>query len=183
MNIPKLQMQSTQGRIGLTITKPEQTIKQHKAEQSIQQPKADMKIEQKLGKLTIDQTNAWHNLDLKSVMVRTEELVGIAKNLWMEGLARVSREGDELMRIENGGNPIAAQAKRNGGFDFTFQPGGRPTYELVMINYQPEEAKINIQQREPIIENKKREPEHHYRPGKVDVSMGQLPDLKIDWKV
>ncbi|MEC3882776.1 DUF6470 family protein [Halobacillus sp. HZG1] len=183
MNIPKLQMQSTPGRIGLRVNKPEQTIKQHQVEQSIQQPKADMKIEQNPGKLTIDQTNAWHNLDMKSVMVRTEELVGIAKDLWMEGLARVSREGDDLMRIENGGNPIAEQAKRNTGYDFTFQPGGRPTYELVKINYQSEETKINIQQREPIIENKKREPEHHYRPGKVDVSMEQIPDLKIDWKV
>ncbi|MBN9655909.1 hypothetical protein J0K78_16660 [Halobacillus sp. GSS1] len=183
MNIPKLQMQSTPGRIGLRINKPEQTIKQHQVEQSIQQPKADMKIEQKPGKITIDQTNAWHNLDLKSVMARTEELVGIAKNFWMEGLARVSREGDELMRIENGGNPIAEQAKRNTGYDFTFQPGGRPTYELVQVSYQPGEAQIDIQRREPIIKNKKRDPEHHYRPGNVDVSMEQMPDLKIDWKV
>ncbi|MYL70007.1 hypothetical protein GLW00_04050 [Halobacillus litoralis] len=183
MNIPKLQMQSTPGRIGLRINKPEQTIKQHQVEQSIQQPKADMKIEQKPGKLTIDQTKAWHNLDLKNVLVRTEELVGIARDLWMEGLARVSREGDELMRIENGGNPIATQAKRNSVFDFTFSPGGRPTYELIQMNYQPGKAKIDIQRREPMIENKIREPEHHYRPGNVNVSMEQMPDLKIDWKV
>ncbi|SFJ45671.1 hypothetical protein SAMN04487936_102244 [Halobacillus dabanensis] len=183
MNIPQLRVQSTPGRIGLAINKPEQTIKQHKAGQSIQQPKADMKIEQKPGKLTIDQTNAWHNLDLKNVLVRTEELVGIANNLWMEGLSRVSREGDELMRIENGGNPIAAQAKRNAGFEFTLQPGSRPTYELVQTNYQPGEAQIYIQRREPIIDNKKRDPEHHYRPGNVHVSMEQMPDLKIDWKV
>ncbi|SDO18977.1 DUF6470 family protein [Halobacillus aidingensis] len=183
MDIPKLQVQSTQGRVGLTVHEPKQTIEQHKADQSIQQPKADMKIEQKPGKLTIDQTNAWHNLDLKNVLVRTEELVGIAKNIWMEGLARVSREGDELMRIENGGNPIAAQAKRNAGFDFTFQPGGRPAYELVQTIFQPGDAQIDIQRRDPIIDNKKREPEHHYRPGNVDVSMEQMPDLKIDWKV
>jgi hypothetical protein len=183
MNIPKLQVQSTPGRIGLTINEPKQTIKQHKVDQSIQQPKAVMKIEQNPGKLTIDQTNALHNLDLKNVLVRTEELVGVANNLWMEGLSRVSREGDELMRIENGGDPIASQAKRNAGFDFTFQPGGRPTHELVQTNYQPGEAQIDIQRREPIIENKKRDPEHHYRPGNVNVRMEQMPDLKIDWKV
>lgn len=183
MNIPKLHIQSTSGQIALDIQKPEQSIRQYKAEQSIQQPKAEMNIRQKRGKLTIDQTNAWHNLDLKSILVRTEELASIAKNQWMEGMARVSREGDELMRIENEGNPMTDQAKRNAGFDFTFQPGGKPAYDLVDIRYQPEETQIDVQRRDPIIETKKREPEHHYKPGSVDVSMAQMPELRIDWKV
>ncbi|REJ10358.1 DUF6470 family protein [Halobacillus trueperi] len=183
MNIPKLHIQSTPGRTGLTIQNSAQTIRQHKAEQSIQQPRAEMEVRQKPGKLSIDQTNAWHNLDLKNVLVRTEELVSIAKNQWMEGLARVSQEGDEMMRIENGGNPIAAQAERNAGFDFTFQPGGMPAYDLVDIHYQPEETQIDVQRRDPIIETKKRDPEHHYKPGIVDVAMEQMPDLQIDWKV
>ncbi|QAS53704.1 DUF6470 family protein [Halobacillus litoralis] len=183
MNIPKLQIQSTPGRIGLTTNKPQQTIRQPKAEQSIRQPGADMSIEQRPGKLTIDQTNAWHNLDLKNVLVRSKELVGIAEQKWREGLARVSREGDEMMRIENGGNPIAAQAKRNAGFDFTFEPGGRPVYELVDLNYQPGGADISINRREPEIDARVRKPEHTYNPGNVDVRMEQMPDLKIDWKV
>ncbi|CDQ19210.1 hypothetical protein SAMN05192559_101137 [Halobacillus karajensis] len=183
MSIPKLQVQLTPGKIGITIQKPEQIIKQYKAEQSIQQPKAKINIQQNKGKLTIDQTKAWHNLDLKNAIVRTEELVGIAKNKWMEGLARVSREGDELMRIENGGNPIAAQAERNGGFGFTYQSGGRPTRDLVDIQYQPGDTQIDIQPHEPVIDTKKHAPEHHYRPGNVDLKMELMPDLKIDWKV
>ncbi|WP_146816992.1 DUF6470 family protein [Halobacillus faecis] len=183
MNIPKLHIQSTQGKIGLHIQKPEQTIRQYKPEQSIQQPEAEMNVRQRLGKLTVDQTNAWHNLDLKSVFVRTEELSGIARNRWLEGIARVSNEGDELMRIENGGNPMAAQAERNAGYDFTFDPGGKPVYDLLDINYQPQEAQIDIQRSKPVIETIKRDPEHYYRSGSVDITMNQMPELQIDWKV
>ncbi|UOQ94398.1 DUF6470 family protein [Halobacillus shinanisalinarum] len=183
MSISKVQIHTTEARIGINVQTGKQTIRQHKVEQSIQQPKADMTIRQRPGKLTIDQTKAWHNLDLKNVLVRTEELVGEARQIWLEGIARVSREGDELMRIEDGGNPIAAHAKQNAGFEFTMQPGGRPVYDLVDFNYVPGEAEISVDPQDPIIKAQPREPEISYQSGNVDIYMKQYGDIQIDWKV
>ncbi|UOR11673.1 DUF6470 family protein [Halobacillus amylolyticus] len=183
MPVPKVQIQTTEARIGINVQKGQQTIRQQKAELSIQQPKADMTIRQRPGKLTIDQTKAWHNLDLKNVLVRTEELVGEARQIWLEGIARVSREGDELMRIEDGGNPIAAHAKQNARFEFTMQPGGRPAYDLVDFNYVPGEAEISVEPQKPIIKAQPREPEIAYQPGNVDIYMRQYANIQIDWEV
>ncbi|MFG6147991.1 DUF6470 family protein [Halobacillus sp. B23F22_1] len=183
MNVPQIQIQSTPARLGLTINKGKQTIRQPQAQQSIQQPQAEMTIKQRPGQLTIDQTKAWHNIDLKSIALRTEETAQVGEQKWMEGLARMASEGDELMRIEQGGNPIAAQAERNAGFEFDIQPGGRPSYDLVDLSYQPGEAEINVEPREPIINTVKQDPETSFSPGNVSSYVEQYPDLKIDWKV
>lgn len=183
MSVPQIQLQSTPARISISSQKAQQTIRQPKAEQTIQQPQAKISMEQKPGKLTINQTNAWHNLDLKNVLVRTEELVGIAKNIWMDGIVRVSQEGDELMRIENGGDPIASQAKRNSGYDFTFQPGGLPAHELVNLDYEAGKTNIELTPQKPIIRSTPHKPEHTYKPGDLIIRMAQYPELQIDWKV
>ncbi|ELK47062.1 hypothetical protein M662_14700 [Bacillus sp. SB49] len=183
MGVPQIQLQTSPGKISILTKRPEQTIRQPRAEQSIEQPKADVTIRQKKGKLTIDQTNAWHNIDLKSSPVRTRELAGMAREDLLSGIARVAGEGDELMRIENGGSPIADQAQRNSGYDFTFTPGGRPVYELVALSYEPGKAEISVTPRKPIIETVPHKPEHIYRKGAVQVEMAHYPELKIDWKV
>ncbi|MFD2922572.1 DUF6470 family protein [Halobacillus naozhouensis] len=183
MSVPQLQLQSTDARIGIRTQPGQQTIRQHQAKQSIQQPKAQMTIDTRPGKLTIDQTKAWHNLDLKNVFARSDELVSDARQIWLEGIARVSREGDELMRIEDGGNPIAAHAKQNAKYEFTLQPGGRPAYELVDLHYEPAQVDINVEPQEPIISAEPRKPDISYQRGNVDIFMKQYTDIQIDWKV
>ncbi|MCP3028103.1 DUF6470 family protein [Halobacillus sp. A5] len=167
MTIPQIQIQSTPAKLGLTINKGQQTIRQPQAEQSIQQPKAKMSIRQSTGQLTIDQTEAWHNLNLKSTAVRTKETAQVGEQKWMEGLVRMASEGDELMRIEDGGNPIAAQAERNAGFEFEVQPGGRPVYDLVDISYEPGGADISAEPQKPILHTTKQDPETSLQPGSV----------------
>ncbi|MCP3031429.1 DUF6470 family protein [Halobacillus sp. A1] len=183
MAVSQIQIKSTPARLALTIDRGQQTIRQPKAQQSIQQPKADLSIQQRPGKLTIDQTKAWHNIDLKNALLRTKETAQVGEQKWMQGVARVSSEGDELMKIENGGNPIASQAERNSGFDFDIQLGRSPTHELVDLHYQPAEADISVQRNEPVINVERRNPETSFQQGKVSTYMQQYPDIQIDWKV
>jgi len=155
-------------------------MKQPNADVSIQQPKADQNIKQHPPKLTIDQSNAWSNLGLKNVFERTRDAAQHGNQVHHEGLARMAREGDELMRIENGGNPIAAQAKRNAGWDFDYKPGGMPVYDLVSLNYEPGRAEINNQRKEPIIQATPRKPQLQYQAGQVSVQTEQYSDVQID---
>ncbi|SFF67999.1 hypothetical protein SAMN05216353_10582 [Halobacillus alkaliphilus] len=183
MSIPKLQIQTTQARLGIVSSPAAQTIRQYKAEQTIEQSEADVSIQQRSGKLTIDQTKAWNNIGLKSIFTRTEETAAKAQQIGMDGISRTAQEGDELMRIENKGDPIATHAAQNAQFDFSMIPGGRPAFDLVDIQYDPAPASITIEFNHPKIQTVKRAPDLSYQPGKVEVNLEQHADMKIDWKV
>lgn len=183
MQTPQIRIQSTPAKIGLTIQNAVHTYKQPKAEQHIEQPKADVSIKQESPKLSIDQTKAWQNIGLKSVFVRSEEYANNARQKGLEHIATMAQEGDELMRIESGGNPIASQAKRmvDGLWEFNIQPGGRPTYDLVDISIEAGGANIDVQRNEPILKATKRDPEFQYERGQVTAQIEQYSDVNIDF--
>lgn len=184
MNIPKIQIQSTKGQIGLNIQKPVQEIKQPQANLDLQQPKAKMSIKTTKSKLSIDSYEMRESMDYKNSMSRTREIAQQSKQEALDGIARRAQEGQELMRIENGGNPIAEQAKRRGrqpysGLNIKFIPQAN----TVKINFQPATVDIQVEPQKVINNSTINKPIHNYTPGKVKVEMLQYPSLKIDWLV
>ena len=107
MQIPQIRMQSNLAKIEISTTPSQQYIEQPKAQLSLQQPKADMTIQTTPGQLNIDQTRAWESMDIKHIFRRIEENAQKGMNDALNGVARRASEGDELMRIENGGSPIS----------------------------------------------------------------------------
>ncbi|KAF1678090.1 DUF6470 family protein [Bacillus mexicanus] len=181
MQIPRLIMHSVQGKIGLTTTPASLKMEQPQADLEIEQPSAEMEISVKPGKLTIDQTQAWEELDRKHILQRIEEAAQQGHEDVMEGIARIVQEGDELMRIENKGNPIASQAKRNSEMK-QIQLGERYAISIsrVKVQYTPSELDIQITPKKPVIQAEPRKPIVEYTPGNVQVDMLQYPDLNID---
>ena len=184
MNIPQIQLQSTRGQIGLTTQREVQQIEQPKAVLDLQQPKAEMSIRTTKSELSIDSVEMRESLDLMSSRSRTAEVAQYSKQTAREGLARRVQEGIELMKIENGGNPLAEQAKRTGrqpysslGIKFI------PQANSVKINFTPGSADIQVEPQKVINNTKINKPIHNYIPGKVNVEMQQYPSLKIDWLV
>ncbi len=182
MTLPQIRIQSQPALIGLKTIRSVQEIRQLKAEQSIQQPKAELSINTQKGTLTIDQTQAWNDMDLKSVFVRTEEAAQLGRSDLLEGIARRAQEGDQLMRIEDGGNPITEQALVNMGNQMKdWNIGWIPSAGSVKINYQPANVDIQFKANKPIIETTPKKVEHNYQQGKVEVSLHQHSFLKIDF--
>jgi Family of unknown function (DUF6470) len=182
MNFPQLRMESTFGRIGLTTRNAYQTIEQPKAELSIRQPKAELNIETTDGKLTIDQTQAWEDMDLKHIFRRIEEYAQNGYQEWLTGLARISQEGDDLMKIESGGNPIPEHARMNSESPmYDFNIGFLPSHFSVKTNYQRGDLRIGWRTNKPEIEVKVNNPLIEYKPGKVHGEMKQWPSLTIDF--
>ncbi|MCF6410149.1 DUF6470 family protein [Pseudalkalibacillus salsuginis] len=182
MQIPQIRIQSQPALIGLETTKGVQQIRQPKAEQSIQQPKADLNVKTTKGIMTIDQTKAWNDMDLKSVFVRTEEAAHLGREDLLSGIARRAQEGDQLMRIENGGNPIAEQARVNSGGEMReWNIGWIPSAGSVKLNYWPANVDIDVQVNKPNIETVAKKPEHTYQPGKVDVFLRQRNSVSINF--
>lgn len=181
MNFPHLRMESIYGQLGLTSEKPVQEIEQLPAEMVITQPRAQMNIERAPGKLTIDQTQAWEDMDLKHIFKRIEEAAQNGYQDWLSGMARRSHEGDDLMRIENGGNPIVEHAKINSESPFyEFNIGFVPSHFSVKINYQPVDLNVSWETYKPEIDVKINKPRHDYTPGVIRGEMKEWPSLKIE---
>ncbi|KAB2336787.1 hypothetical protein F7731_10575 [Cytobacillus depressus] len=183
MQIPQIRIESQVSRIGLTINKPNQSIEQPQADLSIEQPPAEMEINRLPSKLTIDQTLAKENLDLKSIFKRGDENSQLGYQAFMDYVSKTVQEGAELMRIENGGNPIANQAERALDHDIVFNTGNTPSQNSVKVEYTPSKVEIEWKRNKPNIQVQINRPIHEYTPGRVDVHIEQTPSLKIDFKL
>ncbi len=182
MNFPQIRLESTLGQINIANQKAKQDIEQPSAEMSIKQPSATLEIERTPGQLSIDQTKAREDMDLKNISKRIEEFAQRGYEDWLSGLARMSQEGDNLMRIESGGNPIPEHAKINSENPiYEFNIGFVPSANSVKINYQPGDVKLNWKTSKPEIDVKINKPTHNYTPGKVEINMKQWPTLTIDF--
>ena len=183
MNIPQLQIQTTKGILGLQITKPTQEIEQPRATLSQQQPAAILEISTTRPQLSLDTTEARADVDMKSIFRRSEENAQFGRQSVMEGIARRAQEGQQLVKIGNGGNAIVAIAKQNTdsppaplGIRFV---GNRSQIQMSItpgttdIQATPQKAINDVQVNKPI---------HNYTQGKVTGQMEQYPSIQIDVK-
>jgi hypothetical protein len=182
MNFPQIRMQSTPASIGIKTTPGKLEVETPPPALDIQQPKGKMEIERRPSKLTIDQTEARADMDLKSVRRRIEDFARQGHEDWLAGLARMSQDGDELMRIENGGNAIAEQAKRNSEDPiYDFNIGWIPSAGSVKIQYDPGEVKVNIEPQKVINNTQVVKPHINVSKAQVDISLQKYADLQIDF--
>lgn len=182
MNLPQIRIESQLAKIAMSTTPAVQHISQPKADLSIEQPMAEMIIHRTPPRLTIDQSQAWADMGLKPILQLMDEFVVEGKQAAVSGMARRSQEGDELMRIENGGNPLVAQAERNSQAPiYDFNIGWIPSINSVKINHEP--GNLDIQWKihtRPMIHVNVNKPVIDYTPGDVHIKMAQYPSLKID---
>lgn len=182
MQIPQIRIETTHGKIEMSTTSAQQSIEQPQAIVSLEQPKAEVSMETTPGYLTIDQTVAWESMDIKHVFRRVEENAAKGNNAVLSGMARRASEGDELMQIEYGGNPLTSQGVRHSQMlDFSFNIGFIPPPFSVKMNYQPGKLNIYAEVKKVINNTVDQKPIIDYKSGEVHTSMRQHPDLKIDF--
>lgn len=182
MDFPQIRLQTRQAQISIQRTEGQQQIKQPKAQQSIQQPKGDLQINTTPSRLSIDQTEAWADLGFKSVKRMTREQAGEGKRAVFAAISRRVRQGEELMKIENGGNPISRQAVDNSQDPpKQFNIGWIPSAGSVKIAYQPANVDVQFTARKPMIQTQAQKPTTNYQPGDVQVTLAQRNQLDIDF--
>lgn len=181
MQVPQIRMHSQFAQIGITTTPARQTIHQQDADLRIEQPLANMKMRTTEGRLTIDQTEAWEDMNLKSIFKTVRENAQKGHQAVMEGMAQAAAEGQEMINIQSGRNAFVEQAKRD-----TFKPPAEvnitwiPKPFSVKVHYQPGKTDIQFQERKPIIDARVNKPVISYAPGDVNVHLKQRNSLRID---
>lgn len=184
MNIPQLQVTTTKAQLGLTTRRPVQEIEQPSATLDIQQPQAKMTINTTKSRLSIDTTQARADMDLKSAAQRTEEVAQYARSEVSNGIARRADDGNELMKIENGGNPMQSFSDRAFRQPYSsLNVKFIPSYGSVKVSFEPGSVDIRVEPQKVINNSKANKPMHTYTPGKVTTELLQKPSIQIDWKV
>nr|WP_042350839.1 DUF6470 family protein [Bacillus massiliigorillae] len=182
MKLPQIRMQSQQALISLQTRNAIMEQQQPAAQLDIQQPPAEMTIDRTPSKLTIDQSAAREAIDLKSIAKRIEEFAENGRQDWLQGIARRTQEGEELLKIENGGNPIANQAKQvSERSEKQFNIGFVPPLFSVKLHYEPTKLDINWNVNKVINNTKINKPTLDYTPGEVEVGLRQKESLQIDY--
>ncbi|WP_035513074.1 DUF6470 family protein [Halalkalibacillus halophilus] len=182
MQLPQIRIQSQNAQIGMQTQNAQLDIQSQPADLQISQPQAEVNIQTTPPRLSIDQSKAFEDMGIYGPLKASKISAQEAEQTWSQGVARTAREGDEMMRIENGDGAIARIAERNiPNPHRDFQMGWIPSYFSVDINYDPGDVQIRNQKNDPIIEATARKPETHYQPGGVDVYMEQESLLDIDF--
>lgn len=180
MKLPQIRLQSQQALISHETINAKQNIQQPKAELDIQQPPAQMTIYRTPSKLTIDQTAAREAVNIKSIRKQMKEYADNGHQEALQGIARRAQQGNQLMKIENGGNVLALQAKQNGErSEKQFNIGFIPPLFSVKLHYEPTKIDIDWQVNKVINNTKTNKPIFDYEAGKVEVGLRQKESLDI----
>ncbi|WP_440894777.1 DUF6470 family protein [Amphibacillus sp. Q70] len=183
MRVPQVRLQSQPALISIQTDHARQEIQQPKATQEIHQGQADLSIRTSPSRLTIDQSQAWYDAGLRSAKQSHEDFARQGYQKVMEGIARRRREGDEQMRIEDGGQPLITQAVQNAYKpQKSFNIGWIPSVFSVKTDYQPAEVDIRVEIDQPVIRNTPNKPIMTYTPGRVTTGIRQENDLIIDFE-
>jgi len=181
MNIPQIQIRTTDAKLGLNIADPKQVIRQPNATQHIEQPAAIVEMHTTRGIMRIDSTQARRDVGLISPAEFTSKYASEGRQKAMQGIARRVSEGRQMMEISKNPNAIPAIAKKNTfpvqaklGIDFI------PSIGSVKLDYTPAELDINIQAQKAKISSQVNKPIHEYTQGKVSGYMIQNPSIDID---
>ncbi len=152
--LPSLHIETNDAEIGLHSQRPPMQIKQEQAELRIKQKHVDIiEISKTASQLYIDQTEAFADANLKSPLRMANEFWQKTKGEVLNYLAKTVQEGDEMMRIENGGGAIPRIAAQNSQITpsettLAYMPR---SMSQVKFSYVPSELTIKAPYDEPEI--------------------------------
>lgn len=154
MHTPYLEITTKQAQLGINYYQPVMKIKQSQADVSMHQPPAKLTISHEASRLFIDQSEARADLDNKGAGRRVAEAAEQAKMTALTGISRRVREGDAMMKIENGAGAIPQIAKQNSEPNQkTPGIGYLPKNHFrVQIDYDPGNVDVNVTPQTPAID-------------------------------
>lgn len=180
MHLMRLSIHQTFGQIGIQTQSASQSIHSPSGDLSIRQPSADMQIESPPGQLTIDSSAAWDALGKGGNLAWSSRIYSQSKDLLLQAIAKTAADGQRMADILSPGNPFAEIARSDALSDPpSVSYTGPAGYSNVKVNYEPQEAVIQITPRQPEIAYTPNKPEVQYNPGSVDIYLQQRNSIDI----
>ena len=178
IDMPRIEITQIPNKIGLDVKKPETTISKRKSNLKIQQKAGDLEINFDKSEINVDNYPARYDLGYKNYKDFSSENAQKGKQAVLSKIVKYARQGDQLMKIENGGDPIVSQAKQN----------GKPTKKEVTLgwkrgpdfNVKKPNLKIEYGPNNPSVNFKKGSVSSELNWGKVNTFLKQKAEFNIE---
>jgi hypothetical protein len=179
VELPRIQIHQQNARLGIKTDRAELQIKQPRPTFDVHTTQAQVKIHSPRGILKIDQSKAWDALALGNILETMHRIHSAARQVALDGIARIVEEGNQMADISGHQNAIAnAAANLPSGFpEFNFM--GEPSSLNVSIDYQAQKPEIQVEEGKVEINTHPNKPEVNYIPGKVNYQMLQYQKVEI----
>lgn len=178
-SIPQIQIRQQFGRLGVEAEAAKITIRQPKADVDIHSEPAQVVTYYREGDLRIDQSRAWDALGIGNHLELMKRMYSSAKQVALEGIARIARNGDRMAEIDRPGNKIAEIAGEEWRLAPRLDVLGPASSDNVDIEYTPQKPDIRIRLGDVKIDVETHQPEVDYYPGSLHIYMAQYPKLEI----
>jgi hypothetical protein len=183
MLMNSLRISTVPALIGIQTTPGRMEIQQPKAdvELNIEHPRVE--IDSELGQVVIDQSQCFSESGLKNYSELTQDNIAYAKQKFSEAIARIVRQGDEMvMSLHKGTDMFAAHAmenalaRNNSEFNMVTMPRSRPKIDFVggtvEINVIEGRVSPDVRINKPII---------NFIRGNVDIYLRQRNSIHIEY--
>jgi len=179
LHIAQIQIRQQYARIGIDADPGRFEIRQPPATLEMRTTNPKVLIEQPKGDLYIDQSKAWDALGLGGSLRVMDTIYSSARDIAMQGIAKIVDRGNRLAAIHQGGNPIAdiglEASYRFREYDFA----GEASYDNVDIHYVAQKPIIDVVEGKVEISAHPNRPEVNYQRGKLDIYLQQRESLTI----
>ncbi|WP_066290378.1 DUF6470 family protein [Bacillus sp. FJAT-29937] len=189
MRLPSIQINATSAKLEIQKTPTTIQMRQPMADMTIRQPHAQIDYQQRDATIQIDQSEAFADAGLKPISRHIREWAEKGEQQAKQAIATIAQQGDQMMKIEQGGLVIPQIAKTNSEdpireFNIGFMPSSA---SKVKIQYSPGAFHMKVDQQEPIIKIKPNQPVINVNPGKTNIYLKQkssisfsVPGLNVD---
>lgn len=177
--LPTIQIHQQPALIGIDADLGKQNLRQPRATFEITTTRPQQEIRQPRGELKIDQSKAWDALARTPILETMNRIYSQAKDVALQGIARIVENGDKLAAIHLNTNPIADIAQQ-----LTFERpemsfAGPASFDNVDISYTARKAEIQVTDGKVNLNTHPNFPEHNYERGKLDIYMRQFQSVEI----
>lgn len=179
MAIGRIQIRTEPAKLEYEIKLGQYDMKQPKAHFELRQPQAEQRIEQPQGKLDVDSTRAWDALGVGGNLELMNRIYSNARNIALQGIARIVQAGNRMKDIANKNDAIAELAQDWRRTFPEFDTMGYASPLNVDVHYEPGNLVIEATPRPVELETWVTPPEIRYIRGKHDMYMASYGKVEI----
>lgn len=179
MSVPSIQIRQTHAKIGIETTQGQLEIRQPRPDLELEQVPTKLEMRQPNGELKIDQSRAWDALGRTPILEVMNRIYGQARNIAMDGIARIVEDGNKLAAIHEETNAIADLAQRTTVSFPEMQYAGQASGLNVDIDYTVHKPEINAIQGKVKINSRVNKPQINFHHGNVRIYMRQYPKVEF----
>jgi len=176
---PSISIHQQYAQLGIDADQAALEQRQPKATYEMKRKAPQLQIESPRGDLQIDQSKAWDALCLGGHLGTMNKIYSEARNIALQGIAKIVERGNSLGNLAAGGNPIVENAKQLFSERSEFNIAGLASSDNVDIRYTAQKPKIEVIDGSIDVNARVNKPELNVVRGKLDIYMLQYPRVEI----